>query len=134
MIRDCTLADVPWLAETAEGAYRGLVEGFDRAAAEGWIGQCLADPSMWVVRGETHAGFATFYRFPWAPTESCCDLVHLYGPKRQGLEPLRIVEAFDQKRRALGCRRFYIGSIYADLSPIAKRLGGQPTTTMWVIE
>ena len=134
MIREATFDDAPWLVALAQEAYAGLFDGFDAKATDRWVRSCIADFNTFVVRGETHAGFANVYYYPWAPTEKCCDLLHLYGRKGWSMEPVRIVAALDKKRRAFGCSKFYVGSIYADLAPIAKRLGGRPTTTMWVIE
>ena len=135
-VRPATVEDVPWLVETAATAYAGLVPGFDPAGAERWIRACLADPDTVVLRGEATAGFAQVVRCPWSPTHTEMDLIHLYGQADGALpwEACNVVAALDEVRKERGCARMYVGSIYADLEPIARRLGGRRLGSLYALE
>jgi len=135
-VRPATADDVFWLVETAARAYGGLVEGFDRYGTERWVRACLADPDTVIMRGEATAGFAQVVRPPWAPSVPVMDLIHLYGHRDKPLpwEACNVVAALDDARKARGCSKLYIGSIYADLGPIAQRLGGRQLGSLYVLE
>ena len=135
-VRPATAEDVPWLVETAAKAYGGLVPGFDPAGAERWIRACLADPDTIVMRGEHTAGFVQVVRPPWAPTTTAADLIHLYGQADGSLpwEAVDVVAALDARRKERGCSVMYVGSIYADLEPIARRLGGRRVGSLYALE
>jgi len=135
-IRPATAEDVPWLVETATAAYAGLVEGFEVAGTERWIKACIADPDTVVIRGDATAGFAQVVRCPWSPTRTEMDLIHLFGTQSGALpwEACQVVAALDVARKTLGCARMYVGSIYADLEPIARRLGGRRLGSLYALE
>ena len=135
-VRPATADDVPWLVETAAAAYAKMVPGFDRDGAERWIRACLADPDTIVVRGEHTAGFVQIVRPPWAPTTTVADLIHIYGQADGSLpwEAVDVVSALDAARKERGCTAMYVGSIYADLEPIARRLGGRRLGSLYMLE
>jgi hypothetical protein len=135
-IRPATSDDVPWLLDTAAEAYAVEVPGFDRAGAERWIRACLVDPDTVVLRGTHTAAFAQVVRPPWDPMQPCMDLVHLYGGRGDGepWECVQVVAALDVIRKKRGCARMYIGSIYQDLEPIARRLGARRLGSLHVLE
>lgn len=133
-VRPATAEDVPWLVETAVVAYAGLVDGFDAGGAERWVRACIADPDTIVVRGEHTAGFAQVVRPPWAPAGPVADLIHLYGYGSHPWEAVDVVASLDARRKERGCSVLYVGSIYADLEPIAKRLGGRRVGSLYALE
>lgn len=135
-VRPATVEDVPWLVETAAEAYAFEIPGFDRAGAERWVRACLVDPDTVVIRGVHTAAFAQVVRPPWDPTRPCMDLIHLYGGRGNGpaWECVQVVAALDAIRKERGCVAFYIGSIYQDLEPIARRLGARPVGSLSVLE
>lgn len=135
-IRRATADDAPWLVETADRAYRGLVEGFDALGTERWIRACIADPDTVVLRGEHTAAFAQVVRCPWSPTVTEMDLIHLFGHSPTALpwEACNLVAELNEVRKARGCARMYVGSIYADLEPIARRLGGRRLGSLYALE
>lgn len=134
LIRDATSEDVSWLCDAARSSYAGLVEGYDDAGAERWINACVASPHMAVVRGEGVAAFAACEAAPWAPGERYCDLVHLFGRATTPMETAKVVQAIDRKRRADGVKKFYVGSVFADLGAIGRWLGGKRLPAGYVIE
>jgi hypothetical protein len=132
-IRDCTTADLPWLTASADAAYRGLISGFSVLHAEAWLRVCIDNPDIYVLRGETHAAVAHVMAYPWAPGRKCCDLLYLFGTPGRVMEPMRLVRVIDERRLAAGCQEFFINSIYADLSPLARRLGGVRVGETWQV-
>jgi hypothetical protein len=136
-VQECTAFDIPWLVETAGKSYAEWMDEWDEEGAIRWVAQCIADPDMLCVKADHTVGFAQIISMPWAPTKLVCDLLHLWSdgdPERSPHEAMEVVGELDLMRRARGCSRFYIGSIYRDLSPIAKRLGGRALNTTWVVE
>ena len=135
-VRPAIVEDVPWLVETATTAYAGLVEGFDRNGAERWIRACIADPDTVVMRGDTTAGFAQIVRCPWSPAFIEMDLIHLFGQADGSLpwEACKVVAALNDVRKERGCDKMYVGSIFADLEPIARRLGGRRLGSLYALE
>ena len=112
------------------------MDGFDRFGATRWVAACIADPDTVVIRGEHTAGFAQIVRMPWAPLHPSMDLIHLYGQRNGGppWEACQVVAALNEVRQARGCGKMYVGSIYADLEPIARRLGGRRLGSLYVLE
>lgn len=133
-IRDCTHDDIPWLVETAAAAYDGLIEDFNRETAAVWARVCINSPTTIFLRGETHAicVYTTF--LPWAPKHKVADLAYVFGPNNGSMEALQLFKAVNRMCQELGCDRFIIGSVYADLSPIARRLGGRKLNPLWGVE
>ena len=134
LIRNATVEDVPWLCETSKRSYAGLVDGYDDAGAERWTRACVASPAMMVVRGDGVAAFAMYETAPWAPGERYCDLVHLFGKATTPFETFKVVQEIDRRRRADGVKKFYVGSVFADLGAIGCRLGGRRLPAGYVIE
>jgi hypothetical protein len=133
IIRDCTYDDIPWMVETAISAYDGW-ERFTPECGALWAKASIDSDAMIVLRGQTHVAFANLMRLPWSPSVIVCYLVHLFGPKAWTLEPLHLVQAINERRKAAGASRFYIASIYQDLAPIGRRMGARPLTPDWVLE
>jgi hypothetical protein len=135
-IRDCTLDDVPWVLDRARMAYAGRVEGWHEAGAALWVDACIRSDQIITVRGNGIVGFGEVMAFPWAPTVRECDLLHLFGSASDpaGMESLSVVSAIRDRAEAMGCRRMYISSIFVDLTPVGKRLGGKPFPSVYVLE
>lgn len=135
-IRDCTADDVPWILRQARAAYIGLVEQWHDDGATAWVAACVAAPDMITVRGDGVVGFGGLVAYPWAPTVRECDLVHLFGSATDpgGTEALQVVRSVWERAQSLGCRKMYIGSIFADLTVIGRRLGGKPFAPVYVLE
>jgi hypothetical protein len=135
MIRRCTLDDVPWIVIQARLAYERLVEEYSDAGAEKWAIAVIQSEKMIAMRGDKVVGLGTVLTMPWAPTYKFCDLTHLFRAPGKGVfEAFDVVKAIYQKCGEMGCRKMFIGSIFADLSPIAERLGGKPLNRMWVVD
>lgn len=133
-IRDCTEEDVPWLCEIGKRTYEDLVDGYDEKAAAEWAMICVKSPQVIVVRGEGVAAFAVLGSDPWAPQKIYCEIVHLFGRSVSPMEAFRVVQAIDERRRKAGIDKLYAGSLFADLSPIMRRLGARQLNPYWVIE
>lgn len=135
MIRPCVLDDLPWILAQARAAYAPLVEGWDDAGAEIWTRACIQSPKTIAMRGEKVVGLGMVLAMPYAPTILFCDLAHLFRtPGKGGFEVFDVVHAISARSAEMGCKKFFIGSIFADLSPIAQRLGGRPLNRMWVVD
>lgn len=135
-IRDCTIDDIPWILEQARVAYAERVTGWSEDGAANWIDACVRADDVITIRGDGIVGFADVVSFPWAPTDRECDLMHLFGAAsdRAGMEALAVVSAIRERAEQMGCRRTYISSIFVDLTPIGRRLGGKPYPPVYVLE
>jgi hypothetical protein len=125
-IRDCTIDDVPWIAAQAKIVFGPLVAGYDESGAFGWIDHCVRCDTTITVRGPGVVAFADVIAFPWAPGILECDLMHLFGASTDAFatEAMAVGRAVRDRAVAMGCRHFYIGSAFRDLTPIGRRLGG----------
>lgn len=135
-IRPCTPDDVPWILKQAKIAFGSIVDGYDEKGAEGWIDYAIRAPDMICMRGEYVVGFGSVLKLPWAPTVGVCDLVHLFGDatRSQGQEAIAVTRAIRDRCFAICCKNMYIGSVYRDLSVVARALGGTPTSMTYVLE
>lgn len=135
MIRDCTIDDVPWMGRLAAMRYVGMEEGYVPAAAEQWATRLIGQPDVIAVRGEHSAAMAFVVRPAWAPGTAYCDLGMIWSEPKQTptFEPVRLLRAIDQRRRALGCSRFFLHSSFADLSPLARRIGAVQLAPSFVV-
>lgn len=134
-IRDCTVDDLPWMLRTAKAAYPEELWDDERAAH--WAYLCVHSPAMITMRGPGVCGFAQVSELAWSPPGvRVCALAHLFGTAldRAGMETMAVVRAIWERAQGLGCHRFYIESIYADLTPIAKRLHGRAFPPTYVVE
>lgn len=86
------------------------------------------------MRGPGIAGFAEVLAFPWAPDRLECDLMHLFGTASGPMEPVALTSGIRDRCAAMGCRRFYIGSAFQDISAIGKRLGGRPLPPVYELD
>ena len=135
MIRPCILDDVPWILTQSRLAHVPLVEEYDEPAVEIWVRACIGSERMITMRGEAVIGVGSMFAFPWAPSTQVCMLSHFFRPPGKGAhEAFHVIQAIDTESERQGCRKFYIDSMFADLSPFARRLGGRPLNTMWVVE
>lgn len=134
-IRPCNREDIPWLRDLARETYAPLIPDYDVAGAASWIAGCVLSEEIITLRGENAAVFASVMEFPWT-RQKACEVFHLFSRPRVGtaFDPVRLVEAVHQIARRRGCDRTYLGSVFHDLSPIGKRLGGRPLTTTYVLE
>ena len=135
-IRDCTPDDNAWILDCARKAYAGLIDGWHDEGAAAWIDACVRSNSTITMRGDGVVGFADVMAFPWAPRELECDLMHLFGAASDpaGREALSVVAAIQKRSEQMGCARLYISSIFADLTPIGRRLGGRPFRPVYIVE
>ena len=122
------------MLDSARQAYAPWLDEWNEAGARAWLEKCVSDDVTFCVRGEQTAGIAQVLWMPWAPSRPICDLVHLWGLGGENWEAVWVVRKLDEMRIAAGCAKFYVGSVYRDLSPIARRLGGRRLSNMWVLE
>lgn len=134
MIRDCTTDDIPWLLGRARDAFAPLIDGYDERGALVWIEHCVRSETMITVRGPGVAAFADVFAPPWAPMRLECDLVHLFGKSTYFNEAMSVGEFVKTRAVAMGCRTFYVGSAFADLTAVGKRFGGTPLPPVYRVE
>lgn len=133
---DCTSADVEWLAALGDARYLGMEEGYEPKAARNWLRQIIGHQDVLAVRGEASAAVAFIIRPSWAPGTRYCDLGMICAaPDNASVwEPLALLRALHARSKAAGCSRFYIHSSFANIGPLAKRLGGRALPASYVLE
>lgn len=134
MIRRIEEADIPWLVALAEECHEDWTP--DMQTWRTWVTSVLPDNRVIAFRGEHAAAIACMSMPPWKPGERNCELMHLFSRPNHGsaFEPIRVLQAVDAARLEAGCRRFFIFSTAADLTPFALRLGAKPVGSLHVLE
>jgi hypothetical protein len=126
MVRPATIDDLDWIVGLAMKAHPA--HEIERL-------KLLADPNTIAVRGEHGAAFAIISTVPWDHLERSCELAHLFSSPSSdsATEPLALLRAINTIRERMGCRRFWIVSTGADLTPFAMKLGARPIGSLHVL-
>jgi hypothetical protein len=136
MVRPATIDDLDWIVGLAMKAHPAHeIERLKKADIRVWLGALLADPNTIAVRGEHGAAFAIISTVPWDHLERSCELAHLFSSPSSdsATEPLALLRAINTIRERMGCRRFWIVSTGADLTPFAMKLGARPIGSLHVL-
>lgn len=133
VIRDVVKEDIPWVLDVARVAYKPLIPDFQEEGARHWLEACLVDPTVIFLRGIRTVAIAAVMRVPWTK-ELACDLMQLFALPGGRMEPVAIVREVARRARAMGGARMFLGSVFADLTPIARRLGARTLSMSYVLE
>jgi hypothetical protein len=135
VIRPATIEDLNWIVALAHEAHPPSIAHLDEKRTRGWFEALLTAPHVVALRGEHSAAFAVVSAVPWDAGEINCELIHLFSrPRSAGLEAFRMLREVRGISEARGCRKFYIASTEADLTPFALRLGARPCGSLHVLE
>ena len=133
-IRQCTEADIEWMAGIA---HRHYPDEFDRESAAAWGRARMQNPDMTFLRGSRCFGIAHLAKRFHAPSRVQAYLTLLYAEPGKNLssEPFRIVKGLVEWARGKGATKFWLSDISGhDLGVFAERLGGRLAGHTYVID